>query len=67
VSLLSFAEDILRKSKSADNTALEGWLLSKMQQRIAEVTAAMEEMKTRTALQVAFFCVRSPRSKRSME
>lgn len=54
-SLLSFAGDIIINAKNPEDTALENWLLSKMQQRIAEVTSALEELKTRTALQVALF------------
>ncbi len=53
--LLGFAGNILANAKSAEETALERWLISKMQQRIAEVTAGLEELKTRTALQLALF------------
>ena len=34
---------------------LERWLQSKLQSRIKEVTSSMDELKTRTALQVALF------------
>jgi leucyl-tRNA synthetase len=34
---------------------LENWLLSKLQQRIAAVTDNLEELKTRTALEIALF------------
>jgi leucyl-tRNA synthetase len=54
-SLLTFAGDVIANAKSQENTALERWLLSKMQSRIAEVTQAMDELKTRTALQAALF------------
>ncbi|MCX8177280.1 MAG: leucine--tRNA ligase [Candidatus Bathyarchaeota archaeon] len=53
--LLGFASDILSKAKNDEDTTLERWLISKMQQRIKEVTAALEELKTRTALQTALF------------
>jgi leucyl-tRNA synthetase len=53
--LLGFAGGILAGAKNTEETALERWLLSKMQHRIAEVTVALEELKTRTALQVALF------------
>ena len=53
--LFDFACDILLNAKSAEDSALERWLLSKLQQRIGEVTRALEELKTRTALQVALF------------
>jgi len=56
-SLLGFAGDIAVNAKNTEVTQLENWLLSRMQQRICEVTAALEEMKTRTALQVALFDV----------
>ncbi len=55
--LLGFAGDIAVNAKNTEVTQLENWLLSRMQQRICEVTAALEEMKTRTALQVALFDV----------
>ncbi|MEM4246142.1 MAG: class I tRNA ligase family protein, partial [Candidatus Bathyarchaeia archaeon] len=54
-SLLGFADDILAKARVAEDASLERWLLSRMQRRIGEVTAALEELKTRTALQVALF------------
>jgi leucyl-tRNA synthetase len=53
--LLGFAGDILAKAKSQEDTALERWLLSRMQRRVSEVTAALEELKTRTALQIGLF------------
>ena len=34
---------------------LERWLQSKLQHRIKEVTASLDELKTRTALQIALF------------
>ncbi|MCL2643625.1 MAG: leucine--tRNA ligase [Candidatus Bathyarchaeota archaeon] len=37
------------------NSALERWLQNKLQYRICEVTEALEELKTRTALQTALF------------
>lgn len=54
-SLLSFAGEIIASPKNPQETALERWLLSRMQQRIREVTLALEELKTRTALQAALF------------
>ncbi len=56
-SLLNFAGEIIANAKNPEVTQLEHWLLSRMQQRICEVTSALEEMKTRTALQAAFFDV----------
>jgi leucyl-tRNA synthetase len=53
--LLGFVDDILAKAWVEEETSLEEWLLSRMQRRIGEVTAALEELKTRTALQVALF------------
>ncbi|MGE5187983.1 MAG: class I tRNA ligase family protein, partial [Betaproteobacteria bacterium] len=41
--------------KKDENTALERWLTSKLQHRITDVTGALEDLKTRTALQVALF------------
>ncbi|NLE06661.1 MAG: class I tRNA ligase family protein, partial [Crenarchaeota archaeon] len=54
-SLLGFTCEIIANVKDLEDTSLEKWLLSRMQQRIYEVTTALEEMKTRTALQTALF------------
>ncbi|MCW4005955.1 MAG: leucine--tRNA ligase [Candidatus Bathyarchaeota archaeon] len=54
-SLMSFAGEILSKANSPEDTQLERWLLSKLQKRIIEVTEALEDLKTRTALQTALF------------
>ena len=48
--LTTFASAILASSKADENTALERWLQSKLQHRIKEVTANLDELKTRTAL-----------------
>ena len=53
--LMTFAESIIVTAKNDDNTALEGWLQSRLQQRIKAVTMALDELKTRTALQTALF------------
>jgi leucyl-tRNA synthetase len=53
--LAKFVEGILISAKSDEESHLERWLLSKLQQRIASVTASLDELKTRTALQVALF------------
>jgi leucyl-tRNA synthetase len=55
VSLRKLALDIIKKAKSGETGHLEKWLLSKMQQRIEEVTRNLDELKTRTALEVALF------------
>ena len=54
-SLMGFAAAIFANAKTDDDTALEHWLQSRMQRRIKEVTASLEELKTRTALQTALF------------
>ncbi len=54
-SLQTFASNIITNANNPEETTLEHWLSSKMQQRIVEVTAALEELKTRTALQTALF------------
>jgi len=54
-SLRNFALGIIKKAKSPETEHLEKWLLSKMQQRIADVTQNLEELKTRTALEIALF------------
>jgi leucyl-tRNA synthetase len=53
--LLSFANGIILNAKKEENTALERWLTSRIQHRIKEVTASLDELKTRTALQTALF------------
>ncbi len=53
--LMSFAGNIIDTAKNPDDTALERWLQSQMQLRVREVTAALDELKTRTALQTALF------------
>ncbi len=54
-SLIGFASGIIVSAKNQEDTALERWLMSKLQCRIKEVTASLDEIKTRTALQVALF------------
>jgi len=54
-SLRSFALSIIESAKTNENTHLEKWLLSKLQQRIEDVTANLEELKTRSALEIALF------------
>ena len=53
--LMTFAGGIISSAKSEEDTALERWLQSKLQHRIKEVTESLDELKTRTALQVALF------------
>jgi leucyl-tRNA synthetase len=54
-SLMNFAGAIFAAAKDSEDTALERWLTSRMQHRISEVTASLDELKTRTALQTALF------------
>ena len=54
-SLRNLALGIIEKAKSNETAHLEKWLLSKMQQRIGEVTRNLEDLKTRTALEIALF------------
>ncbi len=53
--LIGFASGIIASAKKQEDTALERWLMSKLQSRIKEVTTSLDELKTRTALQVALF------------
>jgi leucyl-tRNA synthetase len=53
--LLGFAGGIIASARCDEDTALERWLQSKLQHRIKGVTASLDELKTRTALQVALF------------
>jgi leucyl-tRNA synthetase len=52
---MGFVLGIIASGKKDENTALERWLTSKLQHRITDVTGALEDLKTRTALQVALF------------
>ncbi len=54
-SLQNFAMNIIESAKSDETSHMEKWLLSKLQQRIRTVTGALEELKTRTALETALF------------
>jgi leucyl-tRNA synthetase len=54
-SLRSLALSIIKKAKSDETTHLEKWLISRLQQRIADVSQNLEELKTRTALEIALF------------
>jgi leucyl-tRNA synthetase len=54
-SLMGFAGSIITSAKKEEDTPLEHWLTGKMQQRVREVTSALDELKTRTSLQTALF------------
>ncbi len=54
-SLLSFASGVIAGGKIEEETVLERWLMSKLQHRILDVTTSLDELKTRSALQVALF------------
>ena len=54
-SFYNFAKNIIENAKSDERGHIEKWLMSRLQQRIAEVTKNLEEMKTRTALEIALF------------
>jgi leucyl-tRNA synthetase len=54
-SLYYFLKSIIGNSKSTENGHLEKWLMSTLQHHISEVTENLEKMKTRTALEIAFF------------
>lgn len=54
-SFCNFAESIIENAKTSENTHMEKWLMSILQYRISQVTKNLEEMKTRTALEIALF------------
>jgi leucyl-tRNA synthetase len=54
-SLYKLALDIIKKAKSDEMEHLEKWLLSRLQQRISDVTQNLEKLKTRTALEITLF------------
>lgn len=53
--LMSFVSSIISSAKNNEETILERWLQTKMQYRIKEVTQNLDELRTRSALQVALF------------
>jgi len=54
-SFYNFAKNIIENTESGENGHLEKWLMSILQHRISEVTENLEKVKTRTALEKAFF------------
>ena len=56
-SLTNFVNSILSDAsdKQLESNVLDYWLQNKLQYRIREVTENLEELKTRTALQIALF------------
>ena len=54
-SYYSYAKTIIENAECEENGHLEKWLMSTLQHRITEVTENLEEMKTRTALEIALF------------
>lgn len=53
--LQNFAINIIETANSDETTHMEKWLLSRIQQRIRQVSESLEELKTRTALENALF------------
>jgi leucyl-tRNA synthetase len=51
----SFAKHIIKYAGNAEIGHPEKWLMSTLQHRISEVTENLEQMKTRTALEIALF------------
>ncbi|NIP67451.1 class I tRNA ligase family protein, partial [Candidatus Bathyarchaeota archaeon] len=49
------AESITETTKKEDISHLEHWLMSRMQHRIKKVTESLEKLKTRTAIENAFY------------
>jgi leucyl-tRNA synthetase len=54
-SLQNFALGIIDSANGDETTHMEKWLLSRLQQRIVQVTENLEELKTRMALEIALF------------
>ncbi len=54
-SLRKLALEIIEKTKSSETGHLEKWLMSKMQQRVSDVTRNLDELKTRSSLEIALF------------
>ena len=54
-SFYSFAKTLFENAKKEEAGQLEKWLMSRLQYRISEISRNLDEMKTRTALEMAFF------------
>jgi leucyl-tRNA synthetase len=54
-SFYRFAQEVIGNAKVKENGHPEKWLMSILQHRISEVTENLEQMKTRTALEIALF------------
>lgn len=54
-SLYGFVKSLRENAREEGAGQLEKWLMSRLQHRISEVTRNLDEMKTRTALEMAFF------------
>ena len=54
-SFYRFAEEIIENAEEEDETHLEKWLISRIQRKIKKITENLEVLKTRTALDTAFF------------
>lgn len=53
--LSKFACDVFKSNMNEQEEHLERWLISKLQRRVETVTLNLDELKTRTALEVALF------------
>ena len=54
-SFYNFVKNTIENVETDENGHLEKWLISILQHRIHEVTKSLEQMKTRTALEIALF------------
>jgi leucyl-tRNA synthetase len=54
-SLYAFVSGIINQTENDDNEHMEKWLISRLQHRVEDVTQNLEELKTRTALEIALF------------
>jgi len=57
-SFYNFAKNTSENTKNdgqGEQGHMEKWLMSRLQQRVTEITKNLEEMKTRTALEIALF------------
>ena len=53
--LHAFASGIISQAKSDENEHMEKWLISRLQHRVEDVGQNLDELKTRTALEIALF------------
>ena len=53
--LFNYATNIIENAKTPGEGHIEKWLMSRLQNRVSQVTSNLDELKTRTSLEIALF------------